>query len=109
MSTSMKLGDDLMKVPKLEVTGSNWVIYKDQFSWAVDAQGLLEHIDGSAWKPIKPSIVMKKTAEGLEEGAETGTGGSGVVEELTEDDKKRLEEWMEKLRVWKLGEAVVKQ
>ena len=53
--------------------------------------------------------MMKKTAEGLEEGAETGSGGSGVVEELTEDDKKRLEEWMEKLRVWKLGEAVVKQ
>ena len=109
MSTSMKLGDDLMKVPKLEVTGSNWVIYKDRFSWAIDARGLLEHIDGSAWEPIKPSIVMKKTAEGLEEGAETGTGDSGAVEELTEADKKRLEEWTEKLRVWKLGEAVVKQ
>jgi hypothetical protein len=69
----MKLGDDLMKVPKLEVTGSNWVIYKMRFSWSIDARGLLEHIDGSTWEPTKPSIV-KKAAE----------GGSGAEIDVTE-------------------------
>src|SRR5258707_9315010 len=103
MSTSMKLGDDLMKVLKLEVTGSNWVIYKTRFSWAIDARGLLEHIDGSAWEPIKPSISPKKAVAG---GSEAGTS---VVEELTEADEKKLEEWKERLRIWRLGEAVVKQ
>jgi len=43
----MKLGDDLMKVPQLNVAGTNWVVYKDRFCWAIDAQGLLEHVDGS--------------------------------------------------------------
>jgi len=42
-----KLGDDLMKVPKLEAGGVNWVIYKDRFLWSIDACSLLEHIDGS--------------------------------------------------------------
>ena len=37
MSFATKLGDDLMKVPKLDVGGVNWVIYKDRFLWAVDA------------------------------------------------------------------------
>ena len=106
MSNSMKLGDDLMKVPKLEVTGSNWVIYKDWFSWAINTQGLLEHIDGSMWEPSKPSIMTKKAVEG---GSEAGTGGTEVMEDLMEADEKRLEEWKEKLRIWKLGEAVVKQ
>jgi hypothetical protein len=43
----MKLGNDLMKVPKLDIASSNWVIYKTRFSWAIDARGLLEHINGS--------------------------------------------------------------
>ena len=98
----MKLGDDLMKVPKLEVTGSNWVIYKMRFSWSIDARGLLEHIDGSAWEPTKPPITKKA--------AEDGSGAKkDVTEKLTEAEEKKLEEWKEKLRVWKQGEAVVKQ
>jgi sarcosine oxidase delta subunit len=42
-------------------------------------------------------------------GRETGSGGLvvTVAEELTEADEKKLEEWKEKLRVWKQGEAVV--
>jgi len=36
MSTSMKLGDDLMKVPLLNVASTNWVVYKDRFIWAID-------------------------------------------------------------------------
>jgi len=37
MSTSIKLGDNLMKVPLLNVAGTNWVVYKDWFIWAIDA------------------------------------------------------------------------
>ena len=36
-----KLGDDLMRVPKLEVGGTNWVVYKDRFLWSIDACGHL--------------------------------------------------------------------
>jgi len=32
-----------------------------------------------------------------------------VVEKLTAEEERKLEQWKEKLRVWKLGEAVVKQ
>lgn len=39
-----KLGDDLMKVLKLDMSGTNWVIYKDQFLCTVDARGLLHHV-----------------------------------------------------------------
>jgi hypothetical protein len=106
----MKLGEELMKVPKLEVTGSNWVIYKTRFSWALDVRGLLEHIDGSTGEPSKPTIMTKKAAEGgSKAGTETGSGSLVVAEELTEADDKKLEEWKEKLRIWKQGEAVVKQ
>jgi hypothetical protein len=49
-NTSDKLGDSFLRIPKLEVTGTNWVIYKDQFLWALDARGLVEHlaVDASA-------------------------------------------------------------
>ena len=47
MSSTTKLGDEFLCVPKLDVTGTNWVIYKDRFLWSIDAHGLLEHIDGS--------------------------------------------------------------
>ncbi|RDB30296.1 hypothetical protein Hypma_007134 [Hypsizygus marmoreus] len=52
--TSTKLGDDFLRVPKLDVSGSNWVIYKDRFLWSVDARGLLEHLDGTLSKPVDP-------------------------------------------------------
>ena len=33
MSTTTKLGDDFLRIPKLDVSGSNWVIFKDRFLW----------------------------------------------------------------------------
>jgi len=52
MSKFSKLGDDLMRVPKLEAGGANWVIYKDRFLWSIDAHDLLEHVDGSGEEPM---------------------------------------------------------
>ncbi|KAF9470072.1 hypothetical protein BDN70DRAFT_821770 [Pholiota conissans] len=54
LSASTKLGDSLMKIPMLDVTGSNWVIYKECFVWSIDARGLLEHVDGSTLEPVNP-------------------------------------------------------
>ena len=107
-SSSMKLGDDLMKVPKLDVSGNNWVIYKDRFTWAIDARGLLEHVDGSGREPTRPTLGGRKAGGSSKEG-QTAKEGSLVVDVLTAEDEKKLEVWMGKLRVWKLGEAVVKQ
>ena len=67
MSSFGKLGDDLMKVPRLEAGGTNWVVYKDRFLWSVDARGLLEHVDGSEREPVcpvKPWMVPIKDSEG---------------------------------------------
>jgi len=61
---STKLGDNLMRVLKLDATSSNWVIYKNQFQWAIDARGLLEHVDGSAWEPTKPTLLERRWLQG---------------------------------------------
>ena len=50
----MKLGDDFLRIPKLDVSGSNWVIFKDRFLWSVDAHGLTEHVDGTSQSPKDP-------------------------------------------------------
>ncbi|KAF8179446.1 hypothetical protein BJ912DRAFT_855628, partial [Pholiota molesta] len=88
MSTSTaKLGDSLMKVPMLDVAGTNWVIYKDRFLWSIDARRLLEHVDGSAMEPRYPT----------------------EAEELSMADSLLMQEWRKELKVWKQGEAVFKQ
>jgi len=54
MSTTTKIGDDILRIPKLDVAGTNWVIYKDRIIWSIDVCGLLEHIDGSESEPVDP-------------------------------------------------------
>ena len=95
---SQKLGDNLMKVPKLDASGSNWVIYKDWFVWAIDARGLLDHVDGSIREPTKLTPTAKATAASGSKGVERADseGDFEVVEELTADEEKRLEGWKEK-------------
>jgi len=91
MSSSFsKLGDDLMKVPKLDVGGANWVIYKDRFLWSVDARGLLEHVDGSEAEPECPVKPTDKAP-------------------LSKEEDKEVKEWKKELKLWKQGEAIVKQ
>ena len=59
MSTTTKLGDEFLCIPILNVSGSNWVLYKECFSWALDACGILDHIDGTVSEPTDP---ISKTA-----------------------------------------------
>ena len=92
MSTSTKLGNEFLRIPKLEVSGSNWVIFKDRFVWALDARGILEHIDGTGTEPQDP--------------ISSETRGKG---ELSKEDKALETEWKKEMKEWKQGEAIAKQ
>ena len=96
-----KLGDDLMKVPKLDVSGVNWVIYKDRFLWAVDAQGLLDHVDSSGSEPRKPPVLKQTVTD--------DKGTTMMIDAPTSEEERELATWKEKAKVWRQGEAIVKQ
>ena len=91
MSVSTKLGDEFLRIPKLDVSGTNWVIFKDRFTWALDARGILDHIDGTGKDPVDPISEedRKKT--------------------LTEEQGKLDMEWKKEVKEWKQGEAIAKQ
>ncbi|KAI0707871.1 hypothetical protein C8Q76DRAFT_568589, partial [Earliella scabrosa] len=79
--SSVKVGsDDSVRVPKLESSGSNWVLYKARLTWAADAKGVAGHLDGTSKEPTAPS-------------------SSAVTQKKYETD----------LAEWRKGEAVVKQ
>ncbi|RDB21868.1 Retrovirus-related Pol polyprotein from transposon TNT 1-94 [Hypsizygus marmoreus] len=93
--SSVKLGDDFLRIPKLDVSGSNWVIYKDRFMWSIDARGLLGHLTGVEIQPVDPIEDRDKERE------------SPLV--LTKVQKALDEEYKTKLKTWRQGEAIVKQ
>ena len=92
MTTSTKLGNDFLHIPKLDVSGSNWVIYKECFIWVLDARGIVVHIDGTSSKPADPVLedAQKK-------------------EDLSAEENKLDAEWKKELREWRSGKAVAKQ
>ena len=105
MSSLGKLENDLMKVPRLEAGGTNWVVYKDCFLWTVDARGLLEHVDGSKREPVcpvKPRMVPRRDSEGKDT-------RNFVQDANTEEENRGIKEWKAELKEWKRGEAMVKQ
>jgi hypothetical protein len=61
MTSTSKLGDEFLRIPKLDVSGSNWVLYKERFLWALDARGIREHVNGIADEPVDP--VAKKSRD----------------------------------------------
>jgi len=90
MSTTTKIRDNFLCIPKLDVTGTNWVIYTDRIIWSIDAHGLLEHIDGSESKPV-----------------DLITHSEGAV--LSTDELVVEVEWKKLLKAWKQGKPIVKQ
>ncbi|EJF55623.1 hypothetical protein DICSQDRAFT_175691, partial [Dichomitus squalens LYAD-421 SS1] len=74
--SSVKLGDDYVRVPKLDVGGSNWVLYKERLTWAADAKGLVGHLDvgGTA-----TGVAATPTAAGGGVDAAATTGGGTVA------------------------------
>ena len=94
MSASTKLGDEFLQIPKLDVSDSNWVILKDRFTWALDAHGILEHIDGTT-SELKDPISAEEQKK--------------AKDRLTMEQKKLETEWKKDIKDWKQGEAVAKQ
>lgn len=86
---SVKL-DDFFRVPKLEVDGSNWVVYKDRLQWAADARGYLFHLDGTHSVPTAPPAPADPAAPTPAETAALATYNTALAE-------------------WTKGEAIVKQ
>ncbi|CDO68465.1 hypothetical protein BN946_scf184919.g2 [Trametes cinnabarina] len=94
MSSNIKIGDDAVRVPRLELGGSNWVLYKDRLLWAADAKGYRGHLDGTAREPIAPQATAAQavtaagtaapgaaagpTMAGGDAGAAAGGTGSGA-------------------------------
>ena len=92
MSVSTKLGDEFPRIPKLEVSGTNWVIYKERFTWALDARGIVDHIDGTGKEPVDPVPEEARKEE-----------------KLSDEQVKLDTEWKKQIKEWKTGEAVTKQ
>ena len=91
--TTTKLGDEFLRIPKLDVSGSNWVIFKEHFLWALDARGILDHVEKTGKvKPVDP-IPEDVRASG----------------KLSDGQKVSTTEWSKELKEWKQGEAVAKQ
>jgi hypothetical protein len=89
MTTTSKLGNEFLRIPKLDVSGSNWVLYKERFFWSLDARAILEHIDGTGREPANP-ITDSIRAKGA----------------LTAEQTLLDMEWRKDLKEWKQGEAV---
>ena len=52
--STTKLGDEFLHIPKLDMAGINWVVYRDRFLWSIDARGLLDHLEGIEEEPTDP-------------------------------------------------------
>ena len=93
MTTTSKLGDEFLRIPKLDVSGSNWVLYKERFFWALDARAI-HHVDGTGTEPVDP--VSEKSRK---------------EDKLSDEEKELEKEWKKELREWRQpeGEAVAKQ
>ena len=92
MSVSTKLGDEFLRIPKLDVSGTNWVIFKDRFTWALDARGILDHIEGLSVEPVDP-IPDADRKKGP----------------LNEEQDKLQREWKKEIKEWRQAEAIAKQ
>ena len=92
MSTQ-KLGDEFLRIPKLDTTGSNWVIYHDRLLISIDARGLGDHLDGTAKIPVHPHLPPM----------------DGSTQTLSTKQKASVVEYQKELKTWKQKEVIVKQ
>jgi hypothetical protein len=92
MTSTSKLGDEFLRIPKLDVSGSNWVLYKERFFWALDARAILDHVDGTGIDPVDPVPEASRSEN-----------------KLSDKEKELDKEWKKEWKEWKQGEAVAKQ
>src|SRR5271168_681789 len=88
-SNNSKLLEFFAHIPKLEIDGSNWVIFKDRFLFATAAGSLKGHIDGSGKPPVNPLPTP--------------------CVPLTEDQKAEMSEYSALLTKWEMEENIMKQ
>ena len=82
--------------PNSNYLGKNWVIFKDWFTWALDTQCKMDHIDSTGIEPEDP-ISEADRAKVTEE------------KPLTDEQEKLEKEWKKEVKEWKQGEAIMKQ
>ena len=90
MSITNRLLDNFLRLPKLNVDGSNWVIYKDKFMLTVEACSFTDHIDGIGTVPTLSFVHV-------------------AGETLTTEQQTEYETYVKELKDWKAGEAIIKQ
>jgi hypothetical protein len=90
-SSNSKLLEFFVHIPKLEVDGSNWVIFKNCFFFAAAATSLRGHINGM-------DSALVPTLSGYEPG-----------EALKKDQKEALKEYKMKHIKWEMEKNIVKQ
>ena len=125
--SSVRLGDDYVRVPKLDVQvgGTNWVLYKERLAWAADAKGLAGHFDGMSIGPVAPGknatapapATGPPAAAGGKADAAAGAASGGTVAAVpvvitpgpgTVPDPAQTA-YQTELATWKKGEAIIKQ
>lgn len=92
MTSTSKIGDEFLRILRLDISGSNWVLYKERFFWALDACAILHHVDRTGTEPTDP--VQEE---------------SWKTEKLSDTEKELDKEWKRESREWRQGEAVAKQ
>ena len=91
LTVNWKLFEFFVHILKLEVDSSNWVIFKDHFTFVVAAIGLEKHIDGTRTPPNPLAFIL------------------GWPFPLAVDQTAELELYDKKKSKWLMGEAVIKQ
>ncbi|THH02199.1 hypothetical protein EW026_g594 [Hermanssonia centrifuga] len=102
-SSETKFGKDYLCVPHLDVSGANWIIYKDRLQFAADARGYLDHIDGTKTIPIPPAAPPLPSSPSTDAAALTAH---------TKEEKKYKEDIAKhekEVVTWKCGEGIIKQ
>jgi hypothetical protein len=94
MSLASRLIESFLRLPKLDLDGSNWVLYKDKFELAAGACGLADHVDGTGLVPVVPIAPAPPAAA-------VPTAAAAYIVDV-DAHKKALREWTS-------GEAVIRQ
>ncbi|KAI0739283.1 hypothetical protein C8Q80DRAFT_1112988, partial [Daedaleopsis nitida] len=109
MSTTVKLGnDDSVRVPRLEASGGNWVLFKARLTWAADVKGVAGHLDGTSQEPTAPAGATALTVT-----AAPATGTAATTTTATTTTAATLDpsqvQYETDLATWRKGEVVLKQ
>jgi hypothetical protein len=101
--------EEFFKVPKLLADGSNWVTYKDRLRWALNARGVLNHLDKVVPEP--EVLVATELSPTDDSAAADPSGGTKVPPKDFDTSMTELVARSSEMRhdKWRANEATVKQ